>query len=178
MNFCPNCSNILDCIKSLTISTEIKVLKKVTDLIKLLDNNEDLTIYKAEFNKIDILENKKYLKYSDDIKKKINMLFEESKQLSTTAEYKCFNCGYNKPIVETTRLYYNSIDTDNSIFIKSLEENELLCSDPLLPLNKDYICKNPSCITHKQPDLRECVFYKDKHFYKINYICRICFYNW
>ena len=80
MNFCPNCSNILDCIKSLTISTEFKVLKKVTDLIKLLDTNEDLTNYKAEFNKIDILENKKYLKYSDDIKNKINMLFEESKQ--------------------------------------------------------------------------------------------------
>jgi hypothetical protein len=154
-----------------------KKLAKCSDLIKLIENNEDFTHYKAEFNKNDILENKKYLKYNEDIKNKINILFDNSSQVTTTAEYKCINCGFSKPITETTRLYYNSIDNDNTIYIKSLEENELYCTDPLLPHTKDYICKNPSCITHKQLELKDSVFYKDKHSYKVNYICCICFYN-
>ena len=178
MNFCPHCSNILDCVKNIVTSIEKKIIKKAVDVIKLIENNEELHNYKADFPKINILENKKYIKYSDDIKKQINLLFEDSKQLNTSAEYKCFNCGYNKPITETVKLYYNNIDNDYSINIKSIEENELLCSDPLLPHTKDYICKNPNCITHKQSDLKNSIFYRDKHSYKINYICCICFYNW
>lgn len=177
MNFCSNCSNILDCVKSSAIISDKKIIK-CNDLIKLIENNEDFTNYKVEFNKNDILENKKYLKYSEDIKKKINILFDNSTQLTTSAEYKCINCGFSKPITETTRLYYNNIDNDNTIYIKSLEENELYCVDPLLPHTKDYICKNPSCITHKQHDLKDSVFYKDKKSYKVNYICSICFHNW
>ena len=178
MNFCPNCSNILDCVKSLVSITDKKIIKKATDLIKIIENNDDLLNYKAEFNKVDILENKKYTKYNDELKKKINILFEDSLQTNVTAEYKCFYCGYNKPITETLKLYYNNIDQDNSINVKSLEENELLCSDPLLPRTRDYVCKNPSCITHKQSDLTNSVFYKDKNSYKVNYICSVCFYNW
>jgi hypothetical protein len=178
MNFCPNCNNILDCIKSLNISSEKISLKKCSDLIKLIENNEDISNYKVEFNKIDILEHKKYLKYDENLKNKINQLFKQTSNLNTSAEYKCLNCGYSKPILETTRLYYNSVDSDNLIFIKSLEENELISNDPLVPHTKDYICKNPNCITHKQSELKDSIFYKDKHSYKVNYICCICFYNW
>ena len=178
MNLYTNCNNILDCIKSLNILSEKKIIKKCSDLIKLIESNDDLSIYKAEFNKNEILENKKYLKYDDNLKIKINLLFNQSSNLNASAEYKCMNCGYSKPIIETTRLYYNNLDNDNLTFIKSLEENELISNDPLLPHTKDYVCKNPNCITHKQLELKDSVFYKDKHFYKVNYICCICFYNW
>ena len=178
MNFCPNCNNILDCIKSVNIVSEKKIIKKSTDLFKLIENNVNLVNYKAEFNKFDLLENKKYIKYDDDLKHKISLLFDNQPQLSTSAEYKCINCGYTKPIIETSRLYINNVNNNNYIITKSLEENELYCTDPLLPHTKDYICKNPNCITHKQSDLKNSVFYKDKNSYKINYICCICFYNW
>ena len=178
MNFCPNCSNILDCIKSTSKIIEKIVIKKVNDLIKIIDNNEDLSNYKAEFNKIEMLENKKYLKYSDNIKKNIDLLFDNSQANITSVEYKCLNCGYFKPILQTSRLYYDNIDNDNSIFIKTLDENALLCSDPLYRRRKDYICKNPNCSTHVQPELKEIILRKNKNSYQINYICCVCNYSW
>jgi len=179
MKYCPNCSNILDTIKSSINIQEKKIVKKFIDIVKLIENNEDLSNYKAEFKLIDILDNKKYIKYPDDIKKKINTLFENTNQSNYNAEYKCFYCGYIKPINETIRLYINNIDNDDIIFqIKSLEENELLCNDPLLPHTRDYICKNPNCLTHIQSDLKDSIFYKDKNNYKVIYICCVCFHNW
>ena len=178
MDFCPNCFNILDCMKSLSTASEKKILKKVIDLIKVIESNDNLDNYKLDFNKTELLENKKYIKFSDDIKNKINILFDMSYQTTTTAEYKCLNCGFNKPISETVKLYFDSIDNDNSLFIKSLEENELLCSDHLLPNTKDYICKNLNCITHKQINLKRAIFYKERNIFKANYICCVCFYNW
>ena len=179
MIFCPNCSNILDYIKSSTVLSEKIIIKKVSELFKLIDSSSDLTIYKAEFDKNEILENKKYSKLNDNTKKQINKLFEQPTQLITPAEYKCINCGYNKLITETVRLYYNCIDNNNNaLFIKSIEENELLCSDPLLPHTKDYVCKNDNCITHKQSNLKDSIFYKDNISYKVNYICCMCFHSW
>ena len=178
MNFCPNCSNILDCVKSTNKIIEKTVIKKVIELIKLIDNNENLMNYKVDFKKIEIIENKKYLKYSDNIKKNIDLLFEDNTQNITTAEYKCFNCGYFQPLNQTTRLYYDNMDNDNSIYIKTMEENVLLCSDPLYRRRKDYICKNPNCTTHIQPELKEIILRKNKNSYQINYICCVCNYSW
>lgn len=62
--------------------------------------------------------------------------------------------------------------------IKSLEENELACMDPLYLHTHDYTCKNPFCITHKTPVLKDFIFFRDRDSYKINYICAVCFYNW
>ena len=53
-----------------------------------------------------------------------------------------------------------------------------MINDPLLPHTHDYDCKNPSCITHKKPELKDSVFIREKKSFKINYICCVCFYNW
>ena len=62
--------------------------------------------------------------------------------------------------------------------VRSLEENELTTKDPLLPHTHDYTCKNPSCITHKNPSAKDAVFFREKSSFKLNYICSICYYNW
>ena len=93
------------------------------------------------------------------------------------AEFKCDNCNYSKQIIETTLLY--QITMDNKLEkIYTLDENELITKDPLLPHTRDYICKNPSCITHKNNDIKNYIFYKEKNSYKVNYICCVCYYNW
>ena len=97
--------------------------------------------------------------------------------MSSGAEFKCNNCNNSKQITETTMLY--KIDmTDKLLKIKTLEENELLSMDPLLPHTHDYTCKNPSCITHKDISKKDSVFYKEIGSYKPIYICCICFYSW
>ena len=178
MYFCPKCSYLFDISKSSKVSksddTRLE-LSKLTDAFKKLEENEDLTKFKATFSKDDMAKNKKYQKLKEEEKIKMNALFEEI--VSSGAEFKCENCSYSKQINETTLLYQVNLEDKNNK-VKSLEENELLCKDPLLPHTHDYTCKNPSCITHKDTKLKDAVFYKERSSYKVNYICTVCYYNW
>jgi hypothetical protein len=178
MYFCPNCLYLFDISKSSKVSKDSdtrKPIKKLVDAFKKLEDNEDLSKYKAEFSKEEMAKNKKYQKIKDEEKIKMNQLFEEV--VSSGAEFRCENCNYIKQITETTLLY--QINTEDKITkLQNLEDNELLCSDPLLPHTHDYTCKNPSCITHKKPLLKDSVFYREKNSYKLNYVCCVCFYSW
>ena len=177
MFFCTNCSYLFDISKSL--KTQVKddriIINKISDAFIKLEENKDLTKYKASFLKEDMTKNKKYQKFSDENKIKINLLFEE--QVSSGAEFKCNNCNFTKPITETTLLYQINIE-DKLEKVKTLKENQLIVNDPLLPHTHDYVCKNSSCITHKKPELKDSVFIREKKSYNINYICCVCFYNW
>lgn len=178
MYFCPNCSYLFDISKSSKVSKNDDnriSINKTTDALKKLEDKEDLTKYKAYFSKDLMAKNKKYQKLSDEDKIKINVLFEEI--VSSGAEFKCDNCSFTKQITETTILYQVNME-DKNIKIKSIEENELTCKDPLLPHTHDYTCKNPGCISHKDIKLKDAIFYKEINSYKVNYICTICFYNW
>jgi hypothetical protein len=179
MYFCPICSYILDIGKSSNDDTEntedIIKISNIDDIFKLLTNNIDLSNYKPTFSKDDIIKNKKYKKISESDKNKINQLYDNI--IHSGAEFKCPNCNYNKEITTTTLLYQITID-DKSNLIKSLEENELITTNPILPHTHDYSCKNVDCSTHKNIKLKNAVFYKEKNSYKVNYICCVCYYGW
>ena len=182
MYFCDNCNFSLEISKSSNINKDDDnriVISKLTDALKKFEETEpqsiDFTKYKAGFSKEDMAKNKKYQKMNDNEKIKMNQLFEEV--MSSGAEFKCVNCNLTKQITETTILYQINME-DNMVQVRSLEENELICSDPLLPHTHDYTCKNPSCITHKKPELKDSVFLRERNSYKLNYICCNCFYSW
>jgi hypothetical protein len=178
MYFCPNCSYLFDIAKSSKLSKEIDSrieIKKITDAFKKLETNDNMSKYKADFSKEEMFKNKKYQKLNEEDKININKIFEEV--VSSGAEFKCNNCNFSKEITETTLLY--QINLENKVTkIKSLEENELLCKDPTLPHTRDYTCKNPSCISHKNNEIKDAVFIREPNSYKLNYICTVCFYNW
>jgi hypothetical protein len=182
MYFCPNCSYLFDIAKSSKVSKDKEqdnrtIIAKLADAFKKLEQNEDLSKYRADFPKDEMSKNKKYQKLKEEDKIKMNQLFEEV--VSSGAEFKCDNCNFSKQITETTLLYQITPGIeDKQLKIKSLEENEIIARDPTLPHTHDYTCKNPSCITHKNPSLKDSVFYRDKNSYKINYICSVCYFNW
>jgi hypothetical protein len=178
MYFCDNCGFSLEISKSSKISKEEdnrQTITKLAEAIKMVEDNIDITNYKANFSKDEMTKNKKYQKMSDDMKINMNRLFEE--QVSSGAEFKCENCNLTKSITETTMLYQINME-DKINTLKTLEENELVVKDPLLPHTHDYTCKNPSCVTHKKPEMKDAVFLRDRNSYKINYICSVCFFNW
>jgi hypothetical protein len=180
MYFCSQCSYLFNISKSTELADGKEkdkriIIDSVSDILKKLDEKNDLSKYKASFSKEDLNKNKKYQKLSDIDKLKINQLFEDL--IISGAEFKCENCENVKKIKETTLLYQINVN-DNLNNIKSLEENKLICLDPLLPHTRDYICKNPDCKTHKNSDIRDSVFYKENNSYKVNYICAVCYYNW
>ena len=177
MYFCPNCSYILDVVKSSNIAKKDDdriIIPKPNNIFKLLEDNVDLSNYKADFLKDEIFKNKKYQKLSDNEKNKINELFLDN--LVSGAEFKCYICNYSKQIMETTLLY--KISLDNTYNINNIEDNELIIKNPILPHTRDYTCKNPSCITHKKPELKDSVFLHERKSFKLNYICTVCFFSW
>lgn len=177
MFFCPNCSYLFDISKSSKTQTQDTriIVNKLQDAFIKLDEDEDMSKYKAAFLKEEMTKNKKYQKLSDDKKIKMNLLFEE--QVASGAEFKCNNCNYIKPITETTLLYQINME-DKIDKIRTIEENQLIVNDPLLPHTHDYTCKNLSCITHKKPEIKDSVFIREKNSYKLIYICCVCYHNW
>jgi hypothetical protein len=177
MYFCEKCGFSLEISKSSKKSGDDEriIISKLSDALKKVEDGEEIINYKAGFSKDDMIKNKKYQKMSDVEKIKMNQLFEE--MVSSGAEFKCENCNTSNLITETTLLYQISME-DKVVQIRSLEENELTCMDPLLPHTHDYTCKNPSCITHKDKSQKDAVFLRDHNTYKLNYICCVCHYNW
>lgn len=178
MYFCPECSYSFDITKSSgqsNIKDTRKKVDKLNDALKIFDTKEDMTKYVAGFKIEETQKNKKYQKLTDNEKAKFNQIFDD---LSLTgAEFKCNNCNHIEPITKTILLYKLDLEEKSSKF-KSLEENEFICKDPILPRTHDYTCKNPNCITHKDNKQKEAVFVKDKNTFKVTYICCVCYYSW
>lgn len=178
MYFCPNCHYSFDISKSMGIDVveEKKQLKKINEAIKIYEEKQSLDNYKAEFKKEDLEKNSKYKKLSPDNKLKFDVLFELPP--ITGAQFKCNNCSFTKEITETVLLYELDL-MDKSEKIRSLEENQLICNNQMLPRTHDYICKNNSCPTNTDKKIKkESVFFREKDSYRINYICTICYFSW
>jgi hypothetical protein len=176
MYFCPSCSYSFDIVKSSQSSQkDVRVnIEKIGEALKLFETNDDMSKYVASFSREDTNKNKKYQKFDDNQKAKFNLIFEEL--ISSGAEFKCNNCNNIQPIKETILLYNINMEEKNKM--RTLEENEFICKDPILPRTHDYNCKNPNCITHKDKSKKESVFFKEKNSFKVNYICTVCYYSW
>ena len=159
MYFCPSCSYSFDIVKSSSSSSKDTrtPIDKLAEALKKFENSEDLSKYVAKFNRDDTNKNKKYQKMTESEKAKFNQVFEEL--TSAGAEFKCNNCNNIEPIKKTVLLYNLNLEEKNKM--RTLEENEFICQDPILPRTHDYICKNPNCITHKQTNKKESVFFKE-----------------
>jgi len=177
MYFCPSCSYSYDITKSsTTVSKDSRIeILKMTEAIKIYDENKDMSKYIALFNRDDTSKNKKYQKFDDKQKVIFNQIFDVL--TSSGAEFKCNNCNNIQPITSTVLLYNLNMENKNNL-TKTIEENEFICNDQILPRTHDYTCKNPNCITHKDITLKESVFYKEKNSFKVNYICTVCYFSW
>jgi len=177
MYFCPSCSYSFDIVKSSQSSSQKDTrvsIEKLSEALKKFEAEEDMSKFVAQFSREETNKNKKYQKLDDNQKVKFNQIFEEI--LSSGAEFKCNNCNNIQPIKETILLY--NINMEEKSKIRTLEENEFICKDPILPRTHDYNCKNPNCITHKDKSKKESVFFKEKNSFKVNYICTVCYYSW
>ena len=175
--FCPDCLYTLGISKSTTLDNyddnKIKI-EDVNNLLKLIEKKEDLSNYKVEFPKKDLLKNKKYQKLSNEDKNNLNNLFISKVY---EADLNCSKCGYKKQISNTIKLYEYNVN-DKSSRVRTLDDNKLLCLDPTLPRTRDFTCKNVNCISHKDENLKEAVFIRIPKSYNLTYICNTCHYSW
>jgi len=177
MYFCPSCSYSFDIVKSSSSSVKDSrtEISKMAEAIKLFEEKEDMTKYVASFSRDETSKNKKYQKLDDKQKAVFNQIFDEL--TSSGAEFRCNNCN-NVQQIKSTILLYNLNMEEKNTTTRTLEENEFICNDPILPRTHDYTCKNPNCITHKNSNNKEAVFFKEKNSFKVNYICTTCYFSW
>jgi hypothetical protein len=179
MYFCPKCNYSFDISKSITSDNEDNKYKLDTPdiAIQKIKSGKSLEEYSANFKLDDLESNKLYETLSDDEKIQLNSLFTKPASNISGIMFKCNNCNYNKKIKETIKLYQMNVDSIYSVF-RSLDDNKLLSLNPIYPRTKDYICKNINCITHKDTNKKEAVFFREKDSYLTNYICAVCYNSW
>ena len=59
--------------------------------------------------------------------------------------------------------------------MNSIEDNKIRAMNPIYPRTKDYTCKNVNCVTHKNEELKEAVFFRQKNTYQTTYLCTVCY---
>lgn len=118
---------------------------------------------------------KKLISFLKEIDKEF-IVNEDDKNSSNKnkAYFICKFCKNDRLIEPGTLIYsrkYGSINTVES------EDYSYVVYDNTLARTKNYICHNPSCETHENPDLREAVLLKNS-LYQIIYVCVACKVHW
>ena len=93
------------------------------------------------------------------------------------AYFICKNCGTSEQINQGT-LVMSKLTTDGSHdFIDNTNYKNMI-HVKTLPLTRNYICPNGKCISHKEHDKREAVFFRMGSQYRVRYVCRACQISW
>lgn len=176
------------------VSTDTNVSKKkknviLTDdeIINILAGKEitlDLDNYNMnDLNKIQLFNklnsNQKTLvinRIYEKISKHIKLPKSQETILTKDSYFYCKNCGYNEKIPSPTFIFSRTTKKNNEDAYNSNFTN--LKYDNTLPNTKKYNCINKDCVTHKDPALKQAVFYRLEGTYKVRYICAICDSYW
>lgn len=176
MYFCPKCNNSFDVSKSSGIETDARTpISDIHEALKKVKTDSDLSNYSATFTKAELHKDKHYIKLTDNMKKKLDILFNIPS--IGGIEFKCNNCNFRKKIKDTIKLYQINIGASYSVF-RSMDDNKLLSLNPIYPRTKDYTCKNINCVSHKDIKMKVAVFFREKDSYMTNYICGVCYSAW
>jgi DNA-directed RNA polymerase subunit M/transcription elongation factor TFIIS len=93
---------------------------------------------------------------------------------SNVAYFVCKFCRNYRKIEPGTIIYARYYGTARS---DDLEDYSYAANDPSLARTRLYICPNPECPTHKNPNLREAALTKNDR-EQIIYICTVCQFYW
>lgn len=136
----------------------------ITDNINIKQEEKD--IISSDYDDVSITED------SNNIEEN-NIIIEQR----SNGYYYCNNCGNYNNIPDETVIF----NLKDKIIDKEIITNTYLNfkNDDTLPFTKRYTCINKDCSTHKNPEIKKAVFYRqNKNTYNLKYICTICNYYW
>ncbi len=195
--FCPNCknryniTNIIDDIDNLDMAEEKKggSLKDLDSIIiAILDK---VPLEREETQKIDLnvlKKNPTFTKLSKLQKEYVENYIltsqpkkEKKKEVSKMSNYfACNHCGFFEIIPPKTIIFSQKMDSespDTTSFIT--EDYKYMIYDNTLPRTKNYTCKNQQCKTHKTPNLKDAVFFRENIInHQLIYMCAVCEHYW
>jgi hypothetical protein len=197
MQFCPKCNNILDISKSFqktkftiddetqtTVSDTEDEVQNANDLIiqKLLKNEELKQNEIASLEPSVIQKQKMFTELSNKdkliVQKKMNEIYDKKTSNTTSAYRVCKNCMYHEPIPNNSLIVSRMSESDVTGY-SDIKQYENYIYIKTLPRTRHYICPNSACVSHKEHDQREAVFYRpDPQIYQTWYTCCACKKYW
>lgn len=189
MFFCNECRylfNITKDIKGKQLGGKINV--SLNNLFEKYNKNEkidsdDLKNIKIKnilnderFEAMNKKDQKKMLSFLKDIDKEfvVDNNDEKKDPNKNTVHFICKFCKNNRLIEPGTLIYSRKYGSINAV---EAEDYSYVVYDNTLARTKNYICKNTSCETHENHDLREAVLLKN-NLYQIIYVCTVCKTHW
>ena len=157
------------------------------DINKILDGNEN-TLDLKNFNINDLNKNPSFNKLSNNqktliINRIIDKLPKSSKIIKATENsgitkesyFYCKTCGYFEKIPDKMFIFSRGIEKKDDMFNYNFLN---YLNDNTLPNSKNYNCINDKCETHKNPNIKLAVFFRNHNSYNTKYMCTVCNFFW
>jgi hypothetical protein len=161
MSFCKNCNNLLDISKTQPKNVQQNPDINVQELIEgILAKDDKMHAIVKTININDIYKHPFFTNLSPDKKLLVEHFMEKNVGHSLNkAYYICSNCLYSSPIEPNALIASKASTNISKSYVKS-EKFKNYIYNPALPRTRNYACVNEDCISHKQPDKKEAVFYR------------------
>jgi DNA-directed RNA polymerase subunit M/transcription elongation factor TFIIS len=177
MSYCPNCDNILDISKT----NDVTLLEGGATVVDKEDEDEvdenkveEEVEDKVEEDEVEEDEVEVEVEEDEDKVEKTKEKIKETKE--TKVYFVCGNCGFSKPIEPGTNIFSRS--NTNMLENKSTESYLEMLNNNMIPRTRAYVCKNKTCVTHKDASKKEAVFFRQSNSFKVIYICKACKTTW
>jgi citrate lyase gamma subunit len=83
----------------------------------------------------------------------------------------CYNCGYNEEIKDDTLIFSKTTPNISKMYTT---DNHNMKYSKIIPRTVKYVCPNDKCETHKKPEKKKAVFFRQNNSYNIKYVCLVC----
>lgn len=163
-------------------SSEINQIDIDKLLLNIFGNNDNETLKSVNID--ELIKNPIFNKLPNNHKNIIiNKINEKSKSelgiiskstdsvVSKECYFYCKTCGYHEIIPDRTFIFSRGNEKKDDIYNFNFINYK---NDSTLPNTKKYTCVNDKCSTHKEPKLKNAVFYRQKSSYTTRYICTVC----
>jgi DNA-directed RNA polymerase subunit M/transcription elongation factor TFIIS len=197
MFFCPECNNSFDITRTVTqkgganendVSDTTETLDKYSAIIQKISANQSISVEDIEnLDQQDLFKSQSFKKLKQKQREIIynkiqDMLPKQKKKIfankddnpidDNLAFFICNNCGFTKKIQPKTLIFSRASESISQTYVSG-NYKDMLHSD-ILPRTRRYVCPNAECISHKDADKREAVFFRLNNSYKVKYICQAC----
>ena len=169
-------SETIDSSNKTTVKSSEKLLEELvggSDEETLKKVNIDSLIKNPAFNKLS--NNEKSLvinKINEETNKELGQISKSTDSVvSKECYFYCKTCGYYEIIPDKMFIFSRGDEKKDDIYNFNFINNK---NDPTLPNTQKYTCINNKCGTHKEPQLKNAVFYRQKGSYTTRYICTVC----
>ena len=153
-----------DNINNILSGSDIDIdLKK----FNILDLNKNVTFNKLSNNQKTLVINRILEKIPKNTK--LNKLPETS--INKDSYFYCKSCGYFEEIPKKMFIFSRGDEKKDDVANLNFKQYKY---DNTLPYTINYNCINENCSTHKNPNIKMAVFFRQKGTYNIKYVCSIC----